>query len=70
MIKYVLYVFSKYFPLVFMFEIKQLRQVGGVDYKDQVGDILHVMFTDDLMATMNLKGNKKKLVLSTQTYGR
>ena len=67
MIKYVLY--SKYSLLVFIFYIKQLRQVGGVSYKDQAREILHVMFTDDLMAKMNLKG-KKKLVLSTQTYGR
>ena len=56
MIEYVLY--SKYSLLVFIFYIKQLRQVGGVSYKDQAREILHVMFTDDLMAKMNLKGKK------------
>ena len=31
-----------------------------VSYKDQVWEILQVMFTDDLMTKVNLKGNKKR----------
>ena len=68
-------VFSKYFLPVFIFWIKQLHQVGGVDYRYQAQEILQVMLSDDLMAKVNLNGNKtknktkeKKLVLSKQKY--
>ena len=69
--QYVFFVFSKYFLPVFIFWIKQLHQVGGVDYRYQAQEILQVMLSDDLMAKVNLNGNKtkeKKLVLSKQKY--
>lgn len=73
--QYVLCVFSKYFRPVFIFSITKLHQFGGVDYRYKTQEILHVILADDLIARVNLNGNKtkkktkeKKLVLSKQKY--
>ena len=58
--QYVLCVFSKYFLPVFIFSIKKLHQFGGVDYRYKTQEILHVILADDLIARVNLNGNKTK----------
>ena len=52
-----------------LFQIKSLRKIGGVDYKDHARQILYMLFTNDIMAKMNLKGNENKIgVVNTEIW--